>query len=136
MVNESEKLFGAPIYVYTRAQAITDGELIDVSEMAKQAGFKISVAVTRAVWNQHIEWTKEDDNKQSMQDQSGRLWDVLWMLYIACKRSKGESCICYNLHVVPRDGRSRSPTLVSLKSVIGGGDKCEPVITIMLPNED
>ena len=39
---------------YTRAQAIEDGVLIDVSEMAKQAGFTIPLAVTASVWNEHI----------------------------------------------------------------------------------
>ena len=128
--------FGDVIYAYTRSQAIDDGVLVDVSEMAKESGFTISVAVTHAVWDQYIEWTDEDSDKQTMQDQSGRLWDILWMLYLACKRSKDESCINYGLHVITRNGRSKSPSLVRLKSVIGGGDEGEPVITIMLPNED
>ena len=135
-MNATTDLFGEMIYSYTRAQAIEDGELVDVSDMAKQSGFKIPVAVTRAVWDQYIEWTDEDDDKQTLQDQSGRLWDVLWMLYVACKRNKGESYINYELHVIPRDETSKSPNLVTLKSIICGGDKGEPVITIMLPNED
>lgn len=70
-----------------------------------------------------------------MQDTSGRLWDVLWMLYVACKRSNGESTLCYGLHVIPYDGRSKSPVMIKLKSIIGGGDDGEPVITIMLPQD-
>jgi len=35
----------------TRADAIADGFLVDVSDMAKEAGFKWPVAVTRAVWD-------------------------------------------------------------------------------------
>ncbi|MHB1685468.1 MAG: DUF6573 family protein [Bacilli bacterium] len=35
---------------YTRAQTIEDGVLIDVSKMAKEAGFTIPVAV----WNEYI----------------------------------------------------------------------------------
>ena len=34
------------IYTYTREQAIEEGVLIDVSEMASEAGFKWPVAVT------------------------------------------------------------------------------------------
>ena len=136
MMNITTDFFGEIIYKYTRSQAIEDGELIDVSDMAKQSGFKIPVAVTRAVWNQYIEWTDEDDDKQTIQDQPGRLWDVLWMLYVACKRNKNESYTIYGLHVIPRDGSSKSPTLVKLKSVISGGDEGEPVITIMLTAED
>ena len=54
MINKHDDLFGKPIYVYTRAQAIEDGELIDVSKTAKQTGFKLPVAVTRAVWETSI----------------------------------------------------------------------------------
>ena len=43
--------FDPVISVYTRAQAIGDGILVDVSETAREAGFKIPVAVTRTVWN-------------------------------------------------------------------------------------
>lgn len=135
-MNTTIDLFGEVIYAYSRAQAIEDGELVDISSMAQQSCFKIPVAVTRAVWDQYIEWTDEDDDRQTIQDQSARLWDVLWMLYIASKRNKDMSCITYVLHVIPRDGSSKSPILVKLKSVICGGDEGEPVITIMLPNED
>lgn len=134
--DQQSNFFGETIFAYSRAQAFEDGMLVNVTVMAKQAGFKIPVAVTRTVWDQYIEWTDEDSNKQTIQDQSGRLWDVLWMLFIACKRSQDESFLNYALHVIPRDGRSKSAVMVKLKSVIGGGDNGEPVITVMLPNED
>ena len=43
--------FGPAISTYTRAQAIEDGILVDVSDTACEAGFTIPVAVTRTVWN-------------------------------------------------------------------------------------
>ena len=46
--------FGPAISAYTRAQAIEDGILVDVSETAREAGFKIPVAVTRTVWNRLV----------------------------------------------------------------------------------
>ena len=42
--------FGPVLSVYTRAQAIEDGILVDVSDTAREAGFNIPVAVTRTVW--------------------------------------------------------------------------------------
>lgn len=135
-MKSATELFGEMIYSYTRAQAIEDGELVDVTDTAKQSGFSIPVAVTRAVWEQTIVWSPSDSEAQTYQDQSGRLHDVLWMLYLACKRSKGEACLVYCVLVIPRNGRSRKPVLMKLKSVIGGGDEGEPVITIMLPSED
>ena len=127
--------FGDMIFSYSRAQAIEDGVLVDVSNVAKKSGFKISVAVTSAVWDKYIEWTDEDSSKQTSQDQIGRLHDVLTMLHFACRRSV-DSCVLFRLSVIPRDGRSKSIKTINLKSTIGGGDEGEPVITVMLPNED
>ncbi len=42
--------FAPVIFAYTRAQAIEDGVLVDVSETAREASFNIPVAITRTVW--------------------------------------------------------------------------------------
>ncbi len=129
--------FGPVIHAYTRAQAIEDGVLVDVSETAKKAGFKIPVALTRAVWEDCVAWNDDDNKRQTYQDESGRLWDVVYMLFFAIKssRSNGEVKL-YQLRRVPRGGRGHMAHEVTLKSHIGPGDNGEPVITIMLPYED
>lgn len=38
------------IHAYTRAQAIEDGVLVDLSDLAREAGFRFPVAVTLGVW--------------------------------------------------------------------------------------
>ena len=43
------------IDAYTRAQALEDGVLVDVSEMAKEAGIKFPVALTATVYGQYVE---------------------------------------------------------------------------------
>jgi len=129
--------FGPVIHSYTRAQAIEDGVLVDVTEAAKEAGFKFPVALTRAVWENCVAWDDEDNNRQIYQDESGRLWDVLYMLFIAIKSNRSDgSEMLYRLRRVPRGGRGHMAHEVTLKSHIGPGDTLEPVITIMLPNED
>ena len=75
----TESFFGEVISTYTRAQAIEDGVLIDTGRMAQEAGFKWPVAVTSAAWADCIAWTEDDSEQQVYQDQSGRLWDVLFM---------------------------------------------------------
>ena len=135
MTSEND-LFGEPIYSYTRAQALADGVLVDVSTLAKQAGFKIPTAVTDTVWHSFIEWSHDDSQKQTHQDTDGRLWDVLSMLRFAIAKASDTSCIFYKLHVVPRDGKAKKAELIQLKAVISAGDNGEPAITIMLPNED
>jgi hypothetical protein len=124
------------IFAYSRAQALADGVLVDVSQSATEAGFKIPVAITQAAWQQCVEWTDADNERQTYQDTSGRLWDVLCMLLFAIKRNKPTDCLFYQLHVVPRDGKAKQAKLTKLKAVIGSGDNGEPVITILLPTED
>lgn len=130
------------IHSYTRAQAIGDGYLVDVSETAKEAGFRIPVALTRAVWEDCVEWGEEDTGRKGWpQDQSGRLWDVLYMAILAVRHSirRGEpegGRVPYQVLRVPRDGAGRRPRAVVLHVVIGGGDAGEPVITITQPGED
>ena len=119
------------VFAYTRAQALKDGVLIDVSEMAREAGFKYPAAVTRAVWERYV---RVPENLPG-QDESGRLWDILWMLLVAIRRSrKGQVELTFPLYVQMRPGEG--PKLVTLKSVCGPGDQGEPVLTIMLPHED
>jgi len=136
MSSEIEEFFGKSIFSYTRKQAINDGVLIDVSDLAKEAGFTIPVAVTDTVWFQYIEWTQDDNKQQTYQDTNGRLWDVLSMLRLAIRGQQNSQVINYKLAVIPRDGKSKKAKTVQLKATIGAGDNGEPAITIMLPSED
>ncbi len=130
-------IFGPTIHSYTRAQAIDDGILIDVSEIAKESGFKFPVALTRAAWEDCVAWNDDCNKRQTYQDESGRLWDVLQMLHFAIKCSRDSNPeMLFKLSRVPRGGRCRLARDVTLKSIIGPGDTPEPVLTIMLPNED
>lgn len=121
------------IDVYTREQAIKDGVLIDVTETAKEAGWKFPVAVTCAV-SSMINPSKEVSDKFGC-DRQGRLWDVLWMGMVAAKRGKGGSELRYEL-ILPTEPHHPFDHPVKLKAVCGPGDNAEPVVTIMLPEED
>jgi hypothetical protein len=134
---ETESFFGKEIFSYTRAQAMEDGGLVDVSETAREAGFKIPVALTRTVWIDCVKWDAEDNNRQTLQDESGRLWDVLYMASIAARQNRTSSQpVLYNFLRIPRGGRGVRPKMTTLKIHIGPGDNGESVITIMQPNED
>jgi len=120
------------ISVYTRTQAIEDGELVDVSETAREAGIKFPVAMTRAVWVKYVEVPEG----VTCQDERGRLWDILWMFRSAAARFDGDTLL-FKLYVRNHNReRLTSRDLVTLKAVCGPGDTPEPVITIMLPDED
>ncbi len=120
------------IYAYTRAQALEDGSLVDVSETAKEAGIKFPVALTAAVYGQCV----EVPDGVSCQDAKGRLWDILWMFRCAAARFDGDTLL-FKLYVRNhnREHLGRRD-LVTLKAVCGPGDDGEPVVTIMLPEED
>ncbi len=115
---------------YTRAQALEDGVLIDVTERAKEAGIKVPTALTSAVWNEHVELTEAA--KQAGNDIEGRLWDILWMFRSARLRPDASEAL-FKLYVVTDRIK---PSLVTLKANIGPGDAGEPVLTIMKPEED
>ena len=55
----SESLFGEVIFSYTRAQAIADRVLIDVTPTALEAGFRFPTAVTGNLMAE-IETTRRD----------------------------------------------------------------------------
>ena len=131
-----DNVFGETVYIYSRAQALDDGVLVDVSGVAKEAGFRVAVAMTSAAWQNTVEWTEADSKRQTQQDESGRLWDVLWMAYLAVRRGNTEARKSFQLLRVPRGGRGVRPRLTTLQIDIGPGDHGEPVITIMLPHED
>ncbi len=130
-------LFGEVIYSYTRAQAIDDGVLIDATEMARDAGFKWPLALTAAAWADCVTWTDDDNKRQVYQDQSGRLWDVLFMASYAIQTANNaKRQLKFGLQRIPRNGRSTTSQRLTLKLILGPGDGGEPVITIMLPEED
>lgn len=128
--NETKNsLFGNVIYQYSRAQAIEDGMLIDVTEKAREAGITIPTAVTAAVWERCVAVPEKAEG----QDEIGRLWDVLTVLRFTILRSRGGSQV--NFTVAVRND-ARRPRPVPLKAICGPGDSGEPVITIMMPEED
>jgi hypothetical protein len=125
------------IYSYSRQQAIDDGELIDASVIAKEAGFTVPVAITRAAWVDCVEWSAETAKRKLVpQDEEGRLWDVVYMAYLAARARSNEQRRLFELHRVPTHGRGNQPRRTLLAMHVGPGDDGDPVITISLPNED
>jgi hypothetical protein len=109
-----------------------DGVLVDGSAIAREAGFKYTVALTAAVWAQCVAVPPG----VVLADDAGRLWDVLTMLRWAVRGSKdGTAEVRFGVHV-RNDNRDRTPPLVRLKAMYGPGDQGEPVLTVMRPHED
>jgi len=129
-----EDLFGQQIHVYTRTQALEDGMLFDVSETAREAGIKYPVVVTAELYHGYIEPTgKEQGHGQNL---NGRLWDVLSMFVFNARLTDGP-LLHYKVSFVKEqpDGELKNE-IQKIKAVIGPGDDANPVITIMMPDED
>lgn len=91
---------------------------------------RFPTALTAAVFGQYVEVPEGVE----AQDEAGRLWDIVWMLRYGITQSKGDgSEILFELHV---RNDNRAAELVQLKAHCGPGDEAEPVITVMLPDED
>ena len=120
------------LHTYTRRQAIADGVLIDVSDAAKEAAFRIPVALTSAAWGKYVAVPPGVEG----QDEGGRLWDVLWMLLVAIRTGGGAGDeVRFRLHV-RNDDRDGEPPLIELKAACGPADDGSPCVTVMLPDED
>ena len=126
------------IDTYSRAEAIADGVLVDITETAREAGIIFPVAITRSAWEGYIEASSYDKERWG-QDLQGRLWDTIWMLRVAIRgRKQSEDYdsdpsklhfeVYYRLH-----GHLRR---IPLKALCRPGDDGSPIITIMLPEED
>jgi hypothetical protein len=143
-----EEVFGEVISSYSRAQAIEDNVLVSLNDpsftfrpglnICAEAGIKFPVAMTIAAFAKTV--SELEMPLPPCQDISGRLWDVLTMFKWAAKR--GGSEIRFPVTVInwvcvggKRTNRTKRETVI-LKALCGPGDNGDPVITIMLPDED
>lgn len=118
---------------YSRAEALEDGTLINITERARELGYRWPIAMTRTVWEDCVAWSDEDTKRKGWpQDEDGRLHDVLWMCLCGLRRAKpGDRVLRFSLVRVPRKGRGTSARRVDLILECGPGDDGEPVMTIM-----
>jgi hypothetical protein len=150
MANQDDNFWGEPIFAYTRAQAIADGVLVDLTTatdaqghpLCQQAGFKVPVAITRAAWARTIEaggtWKSEGEagvlELKGGQSLTGRLWDLLSMLRAASGQAANTDRVHFQVLVDVNGDGHHEP--VKLWALCGPGDDARPVITIMLEGED
>ena len=122
----------AVIFAYTRAQAISDGVLVDVSRLAHEAGFKYPVAMTSGAWTRCVAIPEG----VTCQDETGRLWDVLNVLLFSIRADRTNRNVGDVKFAVTVRNNNEANEDIQLKSLCGPGDNAEPVVTIMLPEED
>jgi len=124
--------FGPIIYSYTRTQAIADGTLADITDIAKDAGFRYPTAVSTHLYHEVL----NPSESLAAQGQSllGRIWDMLTILRLSIKSQPDTSWLTFSpLFVMTPD---TSPAPITIISTVGPGDHGEPVITLYLPEDD
>lgn len=113
-----------------RDDAIENGLLIDVSEMAKKAGFSYPVAIEVDAYEKAVMWEKADSKRKGLNvDQETRLWQALVMCRRALHSSYGKSGDVFHFctYVVPRLGNSIAVTRIDMKAFI----ECTHAKTVM-----
>ena len=120
----NENPFGETIYSYSRTQAIEDGVLVDLSQVDSiHQAWKHHFACTSAVWA-----IIEEALKRPGQDLTGICHDISFMAMIAIRKADDHEFVLFRVII--------TGSTHTLKLHIGPGDTQEPVLTLMLPNED
>ena len=133
------------IYSYTTKQAVEDGLLVLIpADTSKEAGITFPVYLSKAVWDKYVE---VPSGMEGEQDESGRLWDILWMFRMAARKVSGSylefEFICRLADIADWEPNEvlfegRFLRTVTLKAMIQAQDFDDPspAIFILKPNED
>lgn len=116
------------IHSYSRAEAIEDGVLIDVSKEAREAGITLHTAVTTGVWSALIGNPKWTD----WGTESERLKQLLPVAISELER-KANDIVFFSLRMTDMGSLVEE---IHLRAQRGPGDNLEPVLTVMLGHED
>lgn len=119
------------VFEYSRAQAISDGILVDVTEQAKSIGFKLHTVVTGTIFHGYVEPPAGLDGEG--QSVVGRLHDLLTLALFAARRAINTDRVTFKVDFLMSPGRQET---IEAIAHIGPGDNYEPCLTIMLPEDD
>lgn len=120
--NENSE-FGDVIYSYTRARAIADGVLVDLTQFPiTREQWKLHMACTEALWN-IIQSAVEQGN-----DLVGVLHDIYTVARYTVFHGKASDIVHFQVSIAHKTHQ--------LKLHIGPGDTISPVLTLMLKGED
>lgn len=108
---------------------------MDVTENAKEAGFKLPVVITEALENR-LAPTRVDQGLG--QDYEGRLWDELWLASFTIKLADpGMDTVSFTVVLQEADTKSGRLQNIDLRlwAVRGPGYEGETVITVCFPED-
>lgn len=95
------------IHEYSLKEAIADGLIVDLTskypELVKDAGFIWKVLMTKRAFDRYVDLNEKA--KKYHQSEKGRLWDILFGLYIAIKKCpSSETTLAFKINtIVPNE---------------------------------
>ncbi|MBG0818904.1 hypothetical protein HS045_32750 [Planomonospora sp. ID82291] len=126
-----------PVDAPSRADRLASGDLVEVpADLAREAGLRFPVALTRAAWEDCVAWSDADNRRKgTVQDETGRLWDVLCAArgaLVGMPRAHRRAAV--SLVRTPRERRIRKahPATLHVSVIRENGQQ---VITISHPSE-
>lgn len=120
------------VYSYSRAQAIADGVLVDITDAARVAGFKVPTVLTATLYHGYVVPPAGLDGCFG-QSVAGRLHDVLTLALFAARRAVNTDRVTFKVDFLMAPGRKET---IEAIAHIGPGDNYEPCLTIMLAEDD
>ena len=115
-------------------RAIHEGKLFEVSDVAKELGCSIPIAVSAELWNSYLNL---DGSIAAGQTKEARIWNVVHLLISALKTGnhslkENSVVVTYTVHFAV----NRMLTYVPLKAIIRRGIEGNAFVLIMLATED
>ena len=120
----TREIFGEPICCYSRAEALADGVLVDISERARRAGIRYPTACTAGVWSLIDCLPDSDMDALAGIVRDVRAEEVLRVMLAAIRQARGTDRVTF------------AALGASLWAHCGPGDTAAPCITIMMQGED
>ena len=120
------------IYSYSRADAVRDGVLIDITDIAKRFGFKYPVAITS---NLYFTYINQNGGLNSVnQIDNTRLIDLLTAMYYSIKNCKDSKTNFVTVKITIKPSPNETSE-IEVWAHCGPADDYRLVITIMLPED-
>ncbi|MFO0590484.1 MAG: DUF6573 family protein [Polyangiaceae bacterium] len=117
--------------LYTRAEALRDGCLIDATPLAAEMGITLPIALTHHTWRRTVVLTLAAH--AAGEDEALRLRNILATYRLAALQNPPADILVFTAQVVTA---SATPIPMLLRALKGQGDRGEPVVTISLFDED
>ncbi|WP_286347089.1 DUF6573 family protein [Frondihabitans sucicola] len=132
------------IHAYTAADAVADGDLVALDDkLVKSHRILVPVLMTRAAYADAVDWTRGDDEGQSITGRAHDVLSIITFMGIAKRAADTNEKVPFELHRIPdktpsgQPSRSTTALRTRLQINIEGYDMTGmPCFIISMPGED